>query len=496
MDEALPILLIEDDEDYRVLLQDLLSEVESPRYRLDWEADPQRGLQRLLEGKHVACLLDYRLGAETGLDLLRAARARGCDTPAILLTAQGERSVDMEAMRAGAADFLLKGRIDGQQLERALRYALERHRAARALRHSEERARQLAAELQAILRTLPDVIVRMDEEGRVLDCHAGQGTCLLGPDPGAVRGRLLSELLPEPARPELTQGLQAMAQGRQAQLECSLPTPHGERHLELRLTPLRDVPGASCLAIVQDVTERRRRDAMLVQATKLAAIGELAGNVAHEVNNPMGIISAKARLLLSDPRHGLAPRVEQELTKIVEQCDRITHLTRSLLDFARPTQQHREPVDVHQPLHKALTMVSGRAQRGHIAVTEQFAPDAPPVRANSNELQQVFLNLLINAADAMPQGGSIVATVRHRGVTAPGGEPGVEVSIADTGMGIADDVLPRIFEPFFTTKEAVKGTGLGLSICLGIVRSHGGSLEVETTPREGTRFTITLPAAL
>ena len=362
----------------------------------------------------------------------------------------------------------------------------------RELASSEERARQLASELRAVLDTIPDAILRLDEAGRILECDAGSGLGLAGLEPRLTRGRDLADLLPAALRPDLQRALAAAARGERSVLECTLE--EGEPHLELRLGPLHGLAGASCLAMVQDVTERRRRDAMLLQASKLAAIGELAGNVAHEVNNPIGIVSAKARLLLTDPALQLPAKVAGELQKIVEQCDRISHLTRALLDFARPSPRRREPLDPLGPLRRALTLVAGRAQRGLIQVEERYAEGGPPVLGDPNELEQVFLNLLINAADAMPQGGTIVVSSRHAGVRLPGGQPGVALVIEDTGHGITPEVLPRIFEPFFTTKGAVSGTGLGLAICLGIVRGHGGTIHADSRPGRGATFTVTLPA--
>ncbi len=351
---------------------------------------------------------------------------------------------------------------------------------------------QTTSELAAIFQALPDTFIRLSAAGRVLACHQRQEAGPFGP-PREVAGRAMQELLSEDVRAPFERALvDVRERGEARRFELSAPPgPRGHCY-EARLVPLGE---AEVLMVVRDITARKQRESMLLQATKLAAIGEIAGNVAHEVNNPIGIVSAKARLLLSDPREQLSPKVRSELTKMVEQCDRIGLLTRSLLEFARPpASAERVPVDVHEPLEKALAMVRGRSKKGACEVVRELAEGLPPVVANPNELQQVFLNLLINAADAIPDGGRITARTRV-GLTLESARPAIAVEIEDTGYGIDEEAIGRIFEPFFTTKGEVKGTGLGLAICRNIVGAHGGTIEARSAPGKGAVFVVTLPAS-
>jgi signal transduction histidine kinase len=231
----------------------------------------------------------------------------------------------------------------------------------------------------------------------------------------------------------------------------------------------------------------------LIQSAKFAALGELAANIAHEVNNPIGIISGKARLLVSRAAPKFPEKMIRDLGKIVEQCDRLSDLTRRLLEYCRPTMSAKVPIDPHRPLQRAMDLASHRAKTLGVEVKTTLERNEARVRGNGNELEQVFLNILINAIDSMPGGGRVTISSRTEGVAVDGERSGIRVAIEDTGVGIDESIAHRIFDPFFTTKGEGKGTGLGLSISYSIVRSHGGFIDFESKPGQGTRFTVTLP---
>ncbi len=283
----------------------------------------------------------------------------------------------------------------------------------------------------------------------------------------------------------------------------------GERCLQITTAPLLGSDGrvSQVVELVQDVTEQKQAQAKLMQAGKMAAIGELAGNVAHEVNNPVAIISAKARLLLSDHAKEMSEKVASDLRKMVDLSDRLGRITQGLLSYCRPSAGAKVPLDIRVPLRNAITLMEHLTKTTGIRVEDEL--DAPVhVRANANEMEQVFLNLLVNAIDAMPEGGTISVSARYvDGQPAgcqsgtggaerklPGGQARVLVVVEDSGAGIPPEVRERIFEPFFTTKPDGRGTGLGLSICAGLVQSHGGEIKVDSEPGCGARFTVTLPA--
>jgi signal transduction histidine kinase len=264
------------------------------------------------------------------------------------------------------------------------------------------------------------------------------------------------------------------------------------RVLHLTTAPLHDRGGeiSHVVALARDVTAQHQAQARVVRAERLAAVGELAGQVAHEVNNPIAIISAKARLLL---RHG--PEAARQ-GRAGDRQDRRA---------GRPRGAHRAGSAV------VLSARTGRAYRtdigcpsgAHWRTSKRGRPvpasplrtscpsGLPAVHANAAELEQVFLNLFLNALDALPDGGMLRVSASL--ASAPD-EDLLTVRIADTGIGIPADIRPRVFEPFLTTKGG-QGSGLGLSICQGIVRSHGGDIEIEDGPTVGTVVVVTLPPA-
>ncbi len=262
--------------------------------------------------------------------------------------------------------------------------------------------------------------------------------------------------------------------------------------VETTIVPIDSAGERRYVSIRTDVTEQKRIQEQLVQAAKMAAIGELAGHISHEVNNPLGIISAKARLILSDLGAELSPRLVRDLGKIINQCDRLSRLTRGLLDFARPSLGTRSVIPVHDALHRVIDLVRDRIVQGGGEFVVELAERLPKVYGNPGELEQVFLNLLLNAIDAIDVGGRVCLTTEASGTLSDGRE-GIVIRVEDDGDGMDEPIQQRIFEPFFTTKEPGRGTGLGLSICQGLVRSHEGELTVESSPGQGTRFEVRLP---
>lgn len=268
----------------------------------------------------------------------------------------------------------------------------------------------------------------------------------------------------------------------------------GERVMQVTQAPLLDGLGRVSLVfeLAQDITEEKRRQAQLMRAGELAAVGELAGEVAHEVNNPIAIIGAKARLLLSDHREAMSGKVAEELGKIALLTDRVAKIAQGLLAYSRPALGQREAVDVRFPVRQALALIEDPARSGGVQVEDGLGARPVVVHANAEELAQVFLNLFLNALDAMPQGGTLRVRA-SRGKLRERGQACVNIAVEDSGCGIPPEVREKIFEPFFTTKTDGHGTGLGLAICQGLVRSQGGEIRVESEVNRGACFVVSLP---
>jgi two-component system NtrC family sensor kinase len=237
--------------------------------------------------------------------------------------------------------------------------------------------------------------------------------------------------------------------------------------------------------VKRQMDELKHTQAQLVQSAKLAAIGELAANVAHEINNPLTTVLGFASYLgekvsPDDP-------MREELKLIQEEAGRARDIVRDLLDFSRQHEFSPEPADLNNVLERTVAMVKRQRGLKHVKVNEQFAMELPLVEVDVSRIKQVFLNIINNALYAMSDAGTLtIRTASAEGL--------VQVDFTDTGGGIAPEHLDRIFDPFFTTKPEVSGTGLGLSVSLGIVQSHGGTIEVRSTPGQGATFTVKLPA--
>ncbi len=304
----------------------------------------------------------------------------------------------------------------------------------------------------------------------------------------------------------------AMATGKTARtLKLGLAVPgRPVRDLLIVAVPVARAEGetVSCLEIVLDITDERRQRMekerlreQLIRAQKMEAIGQLAGGIAHEFNNYIGGILGIASTLRMQADPG-GPQ-EPQIRAIEKLADRASELTKRLLGFARKGKPRIREVNPNEVASSVLAIVRQTFDRG-IAVREDLAPDVWSVDGDPGQLEQTLLNLCINARDAMPSGGTIEVSSRNvelldgnRGLAAGEGlapGPYVRVTVADSGTGIAPEVLGRIFEPYFTTKDPGKGTGMGLALAYGIVRSHGGTVDVETSPGLGAAFHIYLPA--
>ncbi len=245
----------------------------------------------------------------------------------------------------------------------------------------------------------------------------------------------------------------------------------------------------SIAASIEDRDKRLQQRAQeeIMKSEKLAMIGRLAAGVAHEINNPLGSILLFSRLLLRKaPAEGLQRENLERITKEAERCQKIVQ---GLLEFAHKQEPKTEPLDINEVVQKSVSLLEKQAMFHNVKIIKDFHWDLPPVCADASQLQEVFVNILVNSAEAMNGEGTLTITTR-----AVPDDDRVEIRFADTGCGIPEEDLHRLFEPFFTTKDVGNGTGLGLSISYGIIQRHGGTVEVASRVNEGSTFLITLPA--
>jgi two-component system NtrC family sensor kinase len=240
------------------------------------------------------------------------------------------------------------------------------------------------------------------------------------------------------------------------------------------------------ILVEKDMTDKRRLEGFLTQSEKMAAVGELAAGIAHEINNPLTVILANAQLLQRE----LPANNEdwQELVDLISRAGtRALHAVKGLLNFARKEQFEFVPTDLNETIERSLDMVQHELVTRGVDLIYEPADNLPLLRASPNHLQGVWLNLIMNGMDAMDKEEKRIRVVSYQ----QGND--VRVSITDNGQGIAPEKLSRIFEPFFTTKDRDRGTGLGLSVCHRVVKQHGGLILVDSKVGEGTTFTVVIP---
>jgi PAS domain S-box-containing protein len=308
---------------------------------------------------------------------------------------------------------------------------------------------------------------------------------LIGVTRSDAVGRPLQEILPE----ELVQEIAARVDQEQVAGIYKFRLQHQGRSaiLNVSITPLVGKVGENIgrLLLFDDVTQRERMEEQMSQTEKLTSLGLLAAGVAHEVNTPLAVISNYIQMLAKqmpedDPRHAI-------IEKIIKQTFRASEIANQLLNFSRTGPGELSDVDLNRVVEETLSLVAHPLKTSQIQVVKQLSAGIPAVRGSANKLQQVFLNLFLNARDAMPSGGMLeIRTGAHNG--------SVEIEIVDTGNGIPLEHIHKIFDPFFTTKTVGRGTGLGLSVSYGIIKEHAGKIDVRSTPGRGTAFHVEFPA--
>ncbi len=365
----------------------------------------------------------------------------------------------------------------------------------------EDKLEQSERKYQAIFRNIPNPVFVLDEKTlTVIDCNESVKT-VYGYDKSDLAGLSFLSLFPEEDREQFVMELM----GRTMFDRVIHLAKDGRRlFATVRVSPSEFSGQKVLLVTTSDITKRLETEQQLIQASKMATLGEMATGVAHELNQPLSVIKTAASFIRRKigKKEPLADDILDTLSgEIDAHVDRASRIINHLREFGRKPEMKLEPVDTAYVLGRALDIFIQQLTLREIEVRQEFEPGLPPVLADSGRLEQVFINMLINARDAiedkwsaalaegkLPAGPKrITLSARRRGRN-------VEIVIADTGCGIPTGVIGKIFEPFFTTKRVGKGTGLGLSISYGILQDCGGSISARSEPGEGTAFTITLPA--
>jgi len=477
--DGIRVLLVEDNPVDARLFTELLRNAGASHPKMVRVDRLAAALDHLNRDSFDVMLLDLSLPDANGLDTLVRAHAQAPKIPIVVLTGHDDEALAIRAVRAGAQDYLVKGHVDGELLVRSIRYASERGRALDALERREEHYRSL------IEHSL-DLISILSHDGTIRYASPSHER-LLGYAAGELVGRnVVSFVHPEDA--SLVQS--ALVNGNYGRaVECRVYHRDGSvRVLESFSRDLSHLAGVNGLVVnARDITERKHLEEQLHHSQRLEAVGRLAGGVAHDFNNLLMVITGYSHMLL-DAMHASDP-ARLDLEQVVKASERATELTRQLLAFSRRQGVRAALVDLNA-LVREMDRMLRRVLGEDIEFAAILAPNLNAVRADPGQIEQVILNMVVNARDAMPGGGKLLLETRNAGTPA---RDCVTLSIQDTGIGMDAQVLSRIFEPFFTTKE--HGTGLGLATSYGIIKENGGELRVESVPGKGTTFCIELPVA-
>jgi len=368
------------------------------------------------------------------------------------------------------------------------------------LRRTQRELAQRERHLRAVIETEPECVKLLDREGRVVDMNAS-GLAMIEADSLAqVRGADVLSLVVPADRPAFAALCRDVFEGRSGSLEFNLVGLKGTaRRLETRAVPLVPEEGGTplLLGITRDVTERQRLEERLRNAQRMESVGRLAGGVAHDFNNLITAILGSAQMI--DESLGADHPRREDIEEIRGAALRAADLTRQLLAFSRQQVLRPKILDLNAlvtRIEKLLRRLIGE----HIALRTALAPSLASVRADPGQLEQVLVNLVVNARDAMPEGGTITietafaAAAEAQDVPAMPSGPFVRLVVRDDGRGIAPDARPHLFEPFYTTKDQARGAGLGLATVYGIVKQSDGFIKVESEVGEGAAFVIYLPA--
>jgi len=495
--EIIKVLLIEDNPGDARLLREMLIEAGINKFNLVHVKRISEGLNRLRQDNFQVILLDLSLPDSHGLETVDRVCNAAPYVPVLVLTGLDDEALAIRAVRKGAQDYLIKGQMDGNLLVRAIRYATERKRTEEALKESEDI-------FNSFMEHSPIYVFFKDENARPIRLSRNYEQ-MLGRPVHELLGKTMDELFPsELAKGMVEDDLRILRDGKPFEVVEEL----NGRIFETTKFPIVKQGKPSLLAgFTIDITERKHAaeemanlQEQLRQSQKMEAIGRLAGGIAHDFNNLLTVIKGYSQLSLLGLKEDSPLRGNIE--EINRATDRSADLIRQLLIFSRRQVMEMRVLDLNillQNLDKMLRRVIGE----DIELVTLLAEDPGRVKTDPGQIEQVILNLAVNARDAMPSGGKLTIETanveldetyarRHVAVT-----PGryVMLAVSDTGVGMTPEVRDRVFEPFFTTKEKGKGTGLGLSTVYGIVKQSEGNIWIYSEPGHGTIFKIYLPQA-
>ncbi len=494
--KRLKILHLEDSPTDALLVREMLR-AECVDCELVLVSEPDEFERELAKGDVDVVISDYSLPHYCGTEALQRTRALGPETPFIFVSGSIGEERAVEAVRMGATDYVMKEHL--RRLGLAVRRAVEAAESSRRRREAETHLEEERDFLVDVFSSVQDGLVVLDADLKIVRTNSTMEK--LFPDRMPLVGRAAGGLCPAAA-----EKIQAatLRDGQPSQVVCTLETALGPGEFSVYAYPLverRSGRQQGAILYVRDVTAERRLQQQLFQSQKMESIGRLAGGVAHDFNNILQAILGFTDVLASEVAKD-DPALA-DVDEIRRATERGIALTRQLLAISRKQVLAAEDLDLKERVGQMGNMLQ-RLLGKAFELRCEFSAAPAIVHGDANQLEQILLNLVVNARDAMSRGGAITIGVQPREVAAPEaarrGPPWragrfVCLSVTDTGTGIPPEILSRLFEPFFTTKAKGQGTGLGLSTVYGIVQQHGGWVDVDSQVGKGSTFDVYLPVS-
>lgn len=470
------ILMIDDDEDDFFLVTELLHDISPGQYMLEWASTYQKGIAALETNTHDVFLVDYRLGPNTGIDILHRIQQMPNQLPVIMLTGKGDYNIDQEAMMAGAYDYLVKGEITADLLERSIRYAVDEYNHRRTIEDSEKK-------YYGIFEKAHDLIILADGDRNIIDANPAALRTLHYNREQILQLHLRDLFISKEQSDNFLADI--YNNGLPGSREYEFKTAENKKLVVLINAVTLDEAAQIFLCVIQDITDKKREEQEKQHQEKFVITGRIARVIAHEVRNPLtNILLAVSQF--KDEEDVVANEDALLYTDIIERnCTRINQLITELLHSTRMIELQIDNYGINELVEKALLLAQDRLQLNEIKVERNLVSPDIMVSADEEKVVIAFLNIIINAIEAMTPGKGILT------ITSIRSQDKAKLLIGDNGMGIPEDKLARLFDPFYTSKA--KGTGLGLTSTQNILLNHKGTIHVDSETGKGSVFTIALP---
>ena len=471
-DLAIRILIVDDDEDDFFITSEYIKNIRSNNFEIEWCFKYSEALENISKKNFDLYLIDYHLGAKTGLDLIIEAIKSNWEQPFILLTGKGNQQIDIEAMQAGAVDYLIKSELDTEKLERCIRYSMERAKSVRALKANEKKFRN-------IFERSADAVFLSNKDFFFIDINHATSRLLEHTKAELINMNLFSFITDtEEAKSKFKDEL--IASKEVDSREIIIKSNSGSiKYCMLSVSEEQNAEGHYYQGIIHDITNLKKAEKATLRMEKRGVADRLVHVLAHEVRNPLNNINLSLEQLSPD----LQDTESQIYVDIISRnSKRIEHLITELLGSSRPAQIVQKLEPLKQIIEESIGAAKDRITLKKIDLSITFPEEEIMLLADAEKLKIALLNIIINAVEATDQSEGkldiLLETIENES----------RLTIRDNGCGISEENLARLFEPYFTAKR--NGMGLGLATTLNILQSHNAEVEVQSKLNEGTAFII------